>query len=115
MAVKKKSKRKYIAGLAQLNYKVELDWNKEEAAKLFSESKTLVPKNTIIYSDCIDGMKNMPEESIDLIIADPPFGIDFSGKESQYNRKSENIIDGYVEIEDSYDSFSEKLWIWKMK
>ncbi|MBD3351299.1 MAG: site-specific DNA-methyltransferase [Candidatus Lokiarchaeota archaeon] len=55
-------------------------------------------------------MKNMPDESVDLIIADPPFGIDFSGLESQYNRKSENVVDGYIEIDGSYDNFSKK-WI----
>ena len=52
----------------------------------------------------------MPEESVDLVIADPPFGIEFTGKGSQYNRKAENVIDGYVEIEGSYESFSDQ-WI----
>ncbi len=33
----------------------------------------------------------------DLIITDPPFGIQFSGKNGNYNRKKENVVDGYVE------------------
>lgn len=34
---------------------------------------------------------------IDLIIADPPFGINFSGKPSNYNRKNNLVVDGYIE------------------
>ncbi|MFN3301940.1 MAG: hypothetical protein ACK413_02880, partial [Patescibacteria group bacterium] len=33
----------------------------------------------------------------DLIIVDPPFGIEFNGKPTNYHRKAENVVDGYVE------------------
>jgi len=33
----------------------------------------------------------------DLCIVDPPFGIDFSGKKSNYNRDNSTVVDGYVE------------------
>jgi len=33
----------------------------------------------------------------DLIITDPPFGIEFSGKPTNYHRNVENVVDGYVE------------------
>ena len=110
MGTKKKTKRKYVAGLAQLNFKVAMDWDKESAAKLYAESTSQVPKNTITFTDCVISMQKMPDASVDLIIADPPFGIDFSGKGGQYNRKAENVIDGYVEIEGSYATFSDR-WI----
>ena len=29
--------------------------------------------------DCIEGMKNLPDNSIDLIIADPPYNLSKSG------------------------------------
>jgi site-specific DNA-methyltransferase (adenine-specific) len=68
--------------------------------------------NIIYYEDCIPNIsKRLPEESIDLIIADPPFGIDFDKIGSQYNRKSDYVIDGYKEIqENNYLSFS-RAWI----
>ncbi len=48
---------------------------------------------------------------MDLIIADPPFGIKFNGKEKFYNRKGENVVDGYVECDEvDYYKFS-KRWI----
>ncbi len=68
--------------------------------------------NTIYYEDCISNIsKRIPEDSIDLIIADPPFGIKFDGKGAQYNRKSEFVISGYTEItQANYLEFS-RSWL----
>jgi len=39
----------------------------------------------------------------DLVITDPPFGIDFDGKAGNYNRDTDRVVDGYVEWnEDDY-------------
>jgi len=35
--------------------------------------------NTIFHADCIDGMQNLPDDSIDLIIADPPYNLSKGG------------------------------------
>lgn len=32
---------------------------------------------TLIHGDCLEKMKDIPDKSIDLIITDPPYGIDF--------------------------------------
>lgn len=37
------------------------------------------------------------ELETDLAIVDPPFGIEFDGKQNNYNRDSDNVVDGYVE------------------
>ena len=68
--------------------------------------------NTIYYEDCIANIpKRIDDDCIDLIIADPPFGIRFDGKGSQYNRKSEFVVSGYSEIKQAnYHEFS-KAWI----
>ncbi|HUU77380.1 MAG TPA: site-specific DNA-methyltransferase [candidate division Zixibacteria bacterium] len=68
--------------------------------------------NTIYYEDCIENIsKRIPNNSVDLIIADPPFGIKFDGKGAQYNRKSEFVVSGYSEISrEDYQDFS-KAWI----
>ncbi|MDB4614742.1 DNA methyltransferase, partial [bacterium] len=34
--------------------------------------------NTITHGDCVDGMNALPEGSVDLVFADPPFNIGFS-------------------------------------
>lgn len=68
--------------------------------------------NTIYYEDCIKGIpQHIPNNSIDLVIADPPFGINFDGKGTQYNRKSGYVVSGYKEIsQKNYLEFS-KAWI----
>ncbi|MBN2229522.1 MAG: site-specific DNA-methyltransferase [Candidatus Thorarchaeota archaeon] len=55
-------------------------------------------------------MRCLPDSSVNLIIADPPFGIDFNGKSSVYNRDDELVIAGYEEVQGSYRAFS-KAWM----
>lgn len=37
----------------------------------------------------------------DLIVVDPPFGIEFSGKSGNYNRDESQVVDGYVEWDET--------------
>jgi site-specific DNA-methyltransferase (adenine-specific) len=37
--------------------------------------------NEIICGDCLSVMPTLPENSVDSIITDPPYGLDFMGKE----------------------------------
>ena len=63
----------------------------------------------MIYNeDCIKGMKNHFEDgSVDLIIADPPYGIAGDKLDKHYNRKENNVIPGYVEVTaGDYEEFS---------
>ena len=32
-------------------------------------------KNIIYHGDCIEGMKNLPDNSIDMVLTDPPYGM----------------------------------------
>ena len=45
----------------------------------------------------IKDMNGWENVGADLIITDPPFGIQFSGKNGNYNRNVKNVVDGYVE------------------
>lgn len=63
--------------------------------------------NRIYNQDCIEGMKNIPDQSIDLIITDPPFAIDFKAQRSNYNRTGSRVLEGYHEIsKDQYPTFT---------
>lgn len=66
----------------------------------------------IFNEDCITGaQKHIKDESVDLIITDPPYGIDGDKLHRHYNRDESHVIDGYVEVPaDEYEDFSEK-WI----
>ena len=105
-------KRKYIPGKATFEFKPKNDWYKSEAKKFYERNP---PKDTvwdrILYKDCIQEMQQLPTNSIDLVVADPPFGIDFSGKEEIYNRNERNVVEGYVEVpQEEYDAFT-NAWI----
>ena len=53
--------------------------------------------NINIYNgDCID-QKRLPDESVDLGIFDPPFGLGESGFNKHYKRDSSNVLNGYEE------------------
>jgi len=48
--------------------------------------------------DCIEGIKYLPDNIIDLVITDPPFAIEFKAKKNNYHRKSTRVLEGYNEI-----------------
>ena len=47
--------------------------------------------NTILHGDCIEKIEELPDESVDLIIADPPYNIgkDFGEKSTVWNNLDE--------------------------
>ena len=54
--------------------------------------------NSIMNKDCVKGMKELPSESIDLVITDPPFAIEFKAKRSNYNRSQALVLEVNNEI-----------------
>jgi site-specific DNA-methyltransferase (adenine-specific) len=62
--------------------------------------------------DCIEGaQKYLKDNSVDLILTDPPYGIEGDKLDKHYNRDETNVIDGYVDIPmNEYFEFSRK-WI----
>jgi hypothetical protein len=109
---RRRSKR-YIPNLAEFYFKPTYDWTIDEAKSLY-ETRDAVSQdtklNTVFYEDCIQGMRKIPEGSVNLVIADPPFGIDFDGKSSVYNRDERLVIEDYEEVNGSYTEFTQK-WI----
>lgn len=109
-----KHRRKYTPGLASLKFKPHY-WDPDEARELYnSYFNPSIPQDTIIYDDCVLGMEKMPSNSVDLVIADPPFGLDFSGKGGTYNRDKDLVVDSYQEIDSDYNKFTKK-WIEQIK
>lgn len=67
--------------------------------------------NHIYNQDCLEGLKDIESVSVDLIIADPPYGIRFGENEGLYNRPKEGVLEGYIDVPShQYKSFS-KDWI----
>lgn len=56
-------------------------------------------KNKVFNLDCVEGLKAIvPNDSVDLIITDPPFGIDFKPHRNNYHRTQSSVLEGYNEI-----------------
>ena len=57
--------------------------------------------------DALDLLPQVPDGTVDLIITDPPFAIDFRAQRLNYNRKGANVLEGYREIpEAEYGAFT---------
>src|SRR4051794_1260794 len=41
----------------------------------------MTPSWQLIESDCLDAMRAMPDDSVDAVVTDPPYGLGFMGKE----------------------------------
>ena len=101
----------YIPHKAAAEFKPTMDWTREEAAQEYENRLFTFDVNKIHYIDCINGMKDLPSESIDMLIADPPFGINFGEMEPLYNRNSDFVAKGYKDVQlENYTTFTEK-WI----
>ncbi|MFN2175049.1 MAG: site-specific DNA-methyltransferase [Anaerolineales bacterium] len=61
-------------------------------------SKNL-PLDQILQGDCIDILKSFPDESIDLIFADPPYNLQLNQK---LWRPNQTLVDG---VDDAWDQF----------
>ena len=105
--------KRYIPNLAEFYFKPTSDWTRTEAECLYADAKppsTKFELDSIRFEDCVVGMRQLPAESIDLVIADPPFGISFDGKSSVYNRDERLVVEGYEETNQSYHEFTAR-WI----
>ena len=107
---KRVRKNAYRAHLAAANFKPTEDWTNEEAQRLYEVARFPYKVDRILYEDCIEGMKKLPAESIDVVVADPPFGLSFTGTESIYNRDYLLVREGYREAVGDYQQFSIR-WI----
>ncbi len=72
-----------------------------------------LPLDTIINGDCIEILKSMPEDSIDMVFADPPYNLQLSQELWRPNHtRVEAVEDGWDKFSsfDEYDQFT-KLWL----
>ena len=68
--------------------------------KIGDRVKLSVKLNTIIQGDCIDELKNFPDNSVDLIFADPPYNMQL--KNTLYRPNNTKVAG----VDDDWDKFS---------
>ena len=69
--------------------------------------------NTIINGDCIDEMKKIPSESVDLIFADPPYNLQLGGDLYRPNQTKVDAVDDDWDKFSSFESYDKftKDWV----
>ncbi len=60
-----------------------------------------LPLDEIIQGDCIDGMNQLPDDSVDLVFADPPYNLQLGG---DLYRPDESRVNGVTEDWDQFDT-----------
>ncbi len=63
-------------------------------------SANALPLNTILAGDCVEVMNSLPENSVDLIFADPPYNLQLKG---ELHRPDNSKVDA---VDDEWDQFS---------
>ena len=58
--------------------------------------------NRIIEGDCIDILERLPEKSVDLVFADPPYNLQLGG---DLTRPDQSEVDGVTDAWDQFESF----------
>ena len=75
--------------------------------------KNSLPINQILPGDTIDHLKSLPENSVDVIFADPPYNLQL---ENELSRPDSSKVDAVNDDWDQFDSFKDydnfsRLWL----
>ena len=57
-------------------------------------------RNVVRTGDCVALMKQLPERSVDMVFADPPYNLQLAG---ELTRPNQSRVDG---VEDAWDKFA---------
>ena len=83
--------------------------NEAEMTKTETRKQAVLPLNEILAGDCIEVMNRLPEASVDLIFADPPYNLQLRGDlHRPDNSKVDAVDDAWDQFGsfDHYDSFT---------
>lgn len=61
--------------------------------------------NTIIEGDCIDILSRLPDKSVDLVFADPPYNLQLGGGLTRPDQSKVNGVDDEWDRFDSFDAY----------
>jgi site-specific DNA-methyltransferase (adenine-specific) len=72
-----------------------------------------LPQDTILQGDCVEVLKTLPDKSIDLIFADPPYNLQLQGDLMRPNQTRVDAVDdewdSFASLDD-YDTFT-RAWL----
>lgn len=66
-------------------------------------SSASLPTNRILVGNCIERLKELPDNSVDLVFADPPYNLQLEG---ELHRPNNSKVDAVNDEWDQFDSFA---------
>lgn len=64
-----------------------------------------LPQNQILKGDCIEQMRSLPENSVDMIFADPPYNLQLAGSLYRPNHSKVDAVDDDWDQFDNFDAY----------
>jgi modification methylase len=64
-----------------------------------------LPQNQLLKGDCIELMRSLPENSVDMIFADPPYNLQLSGSLYRPNNSKVAAVDDHWDKFDDFDAY----------
>jgi len=74
--------------------------------------KTSLPLDQVMVGDCIELMNSLPEKSVDLIFADPPYNLQLGGDLLRPNNSKVDAVDDHWDQFDSFRHYDEFTRDW---
>lgn len=70
-----------------------------------------MPESIVYNMDCLEAMKQMSDNAFDLAVADPPYGINITGRHRERERASLSVVsaDRSVEMAKPYGAAKSNL------
>jgi len=75
---------------------------RERAQQRADAARAALPLGQILPGDCVEAMRGLPEASVDMIFADPPYNLQLGG---DLNRPDGSHVDAVTDEWDRFDSF----------
>ncbi len=63
--------------------------------------RATLTRNVILQGDCVDLMKSLPDSSVDLVFADPPYNLQLANR---LQRPDQSVVDA---VDDDWDKFAD--------
>ena len=71
-----------------------------------------IPVDEILAGECVEAMKSLPDESVDLVFADPPYNLQLGGDLHRPDNSKVDAVDNDWDQIGGFDDYDLFTWQW---
>jgi modification methylase len=71
-----------------------------------------LPVDTVIQGDCLEALKSLPDKSVDLVFADPPYNLQLGGELLRPDNSKVDAVDDEWDRFDSFEAYDDFTRAW---